>query len=169
MSSVLATAGVYYGIKKWLSKPVLKNTLALGALGVAITAPAYAMSESSVQQFASAMKRSANTQNIGQLSLLIDDNAVISITRKNKTTVLDKNAYLQLLQKSWAGAKDYHYDISISDVVITGNQARAQVKTVESWTKDNKKTTLTTLSRTTLQQDGKNIILIRAVSQLTLE
>lgn len=170
ISASLAVAGIYYGTKKWLKSPHFARTMgALGLAGVVVLAPAHAMSESVIQSFAQAMKTSANAQNIGQLSRLIDDNAVISITRQGKTSVLDKNAYLQLLQKSWAGSKDYHYDMVISDVVISGNQAKAQVKTTESWIKNGTKTTITTLSRATLQKDGQNFVLLRAVSQLTVE
>lgn len=170
VATALTLAGVYYGTKKWLKNPKVTHSLAtLGLTGVVASTPAYAMSESTVMQFASAMKTSANAQNIGQLSRLIDDNAVISITRQGKTTTLDKNAYLQLLQKSWAGSKNYRYDITISDVVVSGNQAKAQVKTTESWIKNDKKTTLTTVSRTTLQQSGANAVLLRSVSQLTVE
>lgn len=156
-----ALAGVYFGIKRPLG--------ALGVASVMATTPVYAMSESLVHNFAHAMKISANAQNIGQLSRLIDDNAVISITRQGRSTTLDKNAYLQLLQKSWAGSKDYRYDIIISDVVVSGSQAKAQVRTTESWLKDGKKITINTVSRATLQDNGKNAVLLRAVSQLTIE
>lgn len=159
---------------KKLGKAGLKNGLSntglLGLLGVAtITSPAFAISENSVQDFAVAMKVAANSQNIAQLARLIDDNAVISMTRQKKTTTLDKNAYLQLLQKSWAGASHYHYDIAISDVVVSGSQARATVKTVEVWVKDGKKTTLTTNARTTLQNGATGAVLLRSVSQITIE
>lgn len=162
--------GLYQAGKKLAKSGISTKTLGLGLIGVsAVTAPSHAMSESSVQAFANAMKTAANSQNIGQLSTLIDDNAVISLTRQGKTTTLDKNAYLQLLQKSWAGASNYHYTITISDVVISGNQARTQVATVESWVKDGKKTTLKTNSRTTLQNNGSNAVLLRAVSQISIE
>lgn len=169
-STTLAIIGVYYGAKQWFKNP--KVALAVGVMGlsgVMATVPAYAMSESAVQSFANAMKTSANAQNIGQLSVLIDDEAVISLTRQGNTATLDKNGYLQLLQKSWAGSKDYRYDIAISDVVVSGNQAKAQVKITESWVKNDKKTTITTVSRATLQDSGKNAVLLRAVSQVTVE
>lgn len=170
LSATLITTGVYYGTKKWLKNPIITRVFgALGVAGVMVSTPAYAMSESAVQNFAVAMKTSANAQNIGQLSRLIDDEVVISLTRQGKTATLDKNGYLQLLQKSWAGAKDYRYDIAISDVVISGNQAKAQVKTTESWIKDNKRTVITTTSRATLQDFGKNVVLLRAVSQVAVE
>lgn len=168
------TTGVWYGIKK-LTKQGVQGGFNVGKLGVLVGAlglvssPAYAMNESLVNTFASALSAAANGQNIGQVSQLIDDGAVISLTRQGKTATLDKNAYLQLLQKSWAGAKDYRYAITISDVVISGNQARAQVLTTETWTKDGKKTVITTTSRATLVHSGANALLLRAVSQVTVE
>lgn len=160
-------AGVY-GSKKWFKKPVFSK--ALGAFGVAVvaTAPAYA-TQDVVQSYATAMKASANAQNIGQIAKLIDDNAVISITRQGKTSTLDKNAYLQLLQKAWAGTTNYRYDITISDVLVSGEQTRATVSTVESWEKDGKKTVVSTTSKATLAKTGSDAILLRAVSQIAIE
>ena len=157
----------WQGFKK-MSRASTKAA-AIATASVAAVAPAYAISESAVQGFASAMNTAANNQNIGQISRLIDDEAVISLTRQGKTTTLDKNAYLQLLQKSWMGASNYRYNISISDVVVSGNQARAVVTTTETWEKDGKKTIFRTTSRTTLSQSGSNAILLRAVSQVTVE
>lgn len=158
---------VWQGLKK-MSRTSAKSAMVI-ATGATVVAPAYAISESSVQGFASAMNSAANNQNIGQISRLIDDEAVISLTRQGKTTTLDKNAYLQLLQKSWAGASNYRYNINISDIVVSGNQARAVVITTETWEKDGKKTTFRSTSRTTLSQSGSNAILLRAVSQITVE
>ncbi|MDO4451002.1 MAG: hypothetical protein Q4B79_08605 [Moraxella sp.] len=135
---------------------------------VAMVTPAYAISETSVQSFASSMNVAANSQNIGQVSRLIDDNAVISLTRKGNTATLDKNSYLQLLQKSWAGTSDYHYHISVNDVIITGNQARATIITTESWVKAGRKTTLVTHSKATLSEVDGKVLLLRAVSQVTV-
>ena len=127
------------------------------------------MSESAVQRFASHLNSAANAQNIGMVSRVIDDNAVISLTRKGSTITLDKNGYLQLLQKSWAGASDYRYDIHITDIVITGNQARANVITTESWMKDGRRITFKARSRATLSYVGGNAMLLRAVSHVTVE
>lgn len=164
----LALAGVY-GSKKWLKKPALGKVFGAFGMAVVATAPAHAITEGAVQGYATAMKTSANAQNIGQIAKLIDEEAVISITRQGKTSTLDKNAYLQLLQKSWAGATNYRYDITISDVVIADNQARAVVSTVESWEKDGQKISLTTSSKATLVQSGGSVILLRAVSQIAVE
>lgn len=142
----------------------------MAALGAAtlISAPAHAISESSVQAYAAAMNQAANSQNIGQISRLISDEVIISLTRNGKTANLDKNGYLQLLQKSWAKSDNYRYNIGISDVVITGNQARAQVETTETWTENGKPVKLITTSRATLSESGSNAVLIRSVSQVTI-
>lgn len=153
-------------VKRHKFFPVMSSMLLAGAV---MTAPAYAMSESAVQSFANSLNAAANAQNIGMVSRLIDDNAVISLTRKGNTTTLDKNGYLQLLQKSWAGASDYRYTINVTDVVVTGNQARANVITTESWTKDGRRTTFRTHSKATLSYIGGNAMLLRAVSQVTVE
>lgn len=146
--------------------PVIGSMLLAGAV---ITAPAYAMSESAVQEFASSLNTAANAQNIGMVSRLIDDNAVISLTRNGNTTTLDKNGYLQLLQKSWAEASDYRYSINVTDVVVAGSQARANVITTESWIKDGRRTTFRTHSKATLSYVSGNAMLLRAVSQVTVE
>ncbi|WP_066805592.1 hypothetical protein [Moraxella oblonga] len=161
-------AGVY-GSKKWLKKPMFGKVLSAFGVAVVATAPAYAINEQSMQAYAMSMKASANAQNISQIAKLIDDDAVISITRHGKTSTLDKNAYLQLLQKSWAGSTNYYYDITMSDVVVAGDQVRAVVNTVESWEKDGKKTTVNTTSKATLVQSGSDMTLLRAVSQIVIE
>ncbi len=138
------------------------------ASSILLASPAYAISEASVMNFANAMNRAANSQNIGQISRLIDDNAVISLTKQNKTMTLDKNGYLQLLQKSWANSTNYQYQIHISDIVISGGQARAQVSTTESWIKDGKKVTLNSNARTTLGDAGNDAVLLRSVMQITV-
>lgn len=164
----MTLAGVY-GSKKWLKKPMLSK--ALGVFGVAVmaTAPAHAVSEQSMQTYAVSMKASANAQNIGQIGKLIDDNAVISITRQGKTSTLDKNAYLQLLQKAWAGTTDYQYDIFVSDAVVSGEQVRATVSTVESWKKDGQEIVVKTVSKATLVEKGSDVVLLRAVSQIGIK
>lgn len=150
---------------------------ALGAQSL-ISTPAYAMSERDVTSFAATMRTAANSQNIGQISKLIADDAIISLSaddaiislsRNNKTTSLNKDGYLQMLQKSWAKATNYRYQISISDVVITGNQARAQVTTTETWTQAGKPVTIKTSSRATLSQLDGNTVLLRSVAQVTVD
>ena len=76
---------------------------------------------------------------------------------------------MQLLQKGWAESTHYHYTIYLNDVVISSDQARAQVVTTETWTnKDGKKVTLKSNSRATLVQSGNNAILLRMVSQISI-
>ncbi len=168
LTAAIGTLGKLSG--KNLSKGVGLG-LFIGALGVQslITTPAYAISEKDIGSYASAMTAAANNQNIAQISKLIADDAIISLSRNNKTTSLDKEGYLQLLQKSWAKASNYRYHINISDVVVTGNQARAQVTTTETWTQDGKPVKITTSSRATLSQSGANAVLLRSVAQVTVD
>ncbi len=145
--------------------------LFIGALGVQsfITTQAYAVSESDIRSYAAAMNAAANNQNIAQISQLIADDAIISLSRNNKSSSLDKEGYLQLLQKSWAKASGYRYEISVSNIVAAGNQARAQVTTTETWTQDGKKVTLKTSSRATFSQVGNKTVLLRSVAQVTVD
>lgn len=161
-------------IGKLTGKPLgrgLSLGLFVGALGVQslITAPAYAISESDIAQYATNMSSAANGQNIAQISRLIADDAIISLSRNGKTTSLDKEGYLQLLQRSWAKASNYRYRIDVTNVVVTGNQARAQVVTTETWTQDGKPVTIKTASRATLSQVGSNAVLLRSVAQVTVD
>lgn len=173
-----ATAGLLTAAIKGVSKLAGKSLgtkaslgLFAGALGVAtfVSMPAYAISESAVNQYAAAMNGAANNQNIGQVARLIADDAIISITSHGKNSSLDKNAYLQLLQKSWAKAKNYKYHISISDVVIAGGQARAQVVTTETWTEGTRTVKVVTSSRATLSQVNGQAVLLRSVAQVTVD
>ena len=72
------------------------TALATGASVVAVNAQAATMSEGLVQNYASSMKTAANNKNISQVSRLVSDDALISLSRKGKTTSLDKDAYLKL-------------------------------------------------------------------------
>ncbi|MDO5651302.1 MAG: hypothetical protein Q4G13_04100 [Moraxella sp.] len=153
---------------------VLKNRQKIfGALGVsalAIVAPAHAvMSEQAVRVYASAMQQAANSKNINQVARLISDDAVISLNRQGRgSSTLTKSNYLDLLQKSWAEASNYRYEIEVSDIVITADQARAQVSTMETWIKDGKPTTIRTSSRATLGINNNNAVLLRSVTQVTV-
>lgn len=145
--------------------------LFIGMIGVQslITTNAYAISEQDVSRYASSMSSAANAQNIAQISRLIADDAIISLSRGGKTTSLDKEGYLQLLQKSWATSSGYRYRINVADVVVTGNQARAQIVTTETWTQDGRPVTINTASRATFSQVGNNAVLLRSVSQVTVD
>ena len=144
------------------------TALATGASVVAVNAQAATMSEGLVQNYASSMKTAANNKNISQVSRLVSDDALISLSRKGKTTSLDKDAYLRLLQNSWNQTSNYRYDINIDNIVITGNQAKANVNTTESWVKDGNNVSFVTNSRVTLTLSTGNAILLRAVSQVTI-
>lgn len=135
---------------------------------VSITAQAATMTEDLVQSYAAAMKSSANNKSINQVARLVSDDALISLSRKGKSTSLDKDAYLKLLQNSWNDTSNYRYDISVDNVVITGNQAKANVTTNESWVKDGRNVSFVTTSRVTLTLSTGNAILLRAVSQVAI-
>ena len=161
-------------MKKFLSAQLLRRVLARAVLAAPmalfITTPSYAaIDEAKVQNYAAAMKQAANSKNIAKVDKLVSDDALISLSRRGKTTSLDKAAYLQLLQSSWNQTTNYHYDISITNIVTSGNQAKADVKTVESWVKDGQPTTLTTSARATLVSEGNSPMLLRAVAQVTIE
>jgi len=144
-------------------------TLAAVVGTVAINAQAATMNEGLVQNYAAAMKSAANSKSINQVATLVSDDALISLSRKGKSTSLDKNAYLKLLQDSWNQTSNYRYDISVDNIVITGSQAKANVKTVESWVKDGKNVSFVTTSRVTLTLSTGNAVLLRAVSQVTID
>ena len=135
---------------------------------VSISAQAATMTEALVQNYASAMKSSANSRNVSQVARLVSDDALISLSRKGKSTSLDKDAYLKLLQNSWNDTSNYRYDISVDNIVITGEQAKANVTTSESWVKDGQTVSFVTTSRVTLALSTGNAVLLRAVSQITI-
>lgn len=159
--------------KKGMLALIIKSASVIGIAGVvstiAISAQAATMNEGLVQSYASAMKSAANSKNISQVSGLVSDDALISLSRKGKSTSLDKDAYLRLLQNSWNQTSNYRYDISVDNVVITGSQAKANVKTVESWIKDGKNVSFVTTSRVTLTLSTGNAVLLRAVSQVSID
>ncbi len=136
---------------------------------VAVSAQAATMTEGLVQNYASAMKSAANSKSTNQVAALVSDDALISLSRRGKTTSLDKDGYLKLLQNSWNQTSNYRYDISVDNIVTTGSQAKANVKTVESWVKDGKSVSYVTTSRVTLTLSTGNAVLLRAVSQVTID
>lgn len=148
---------------------VLAPAAMVAAVSFAATSAQAAITESAVQSYASQMKQAANSKNISKISNLVADEALISLSRRGKTTSLDKPAYLKLLQDSWSQSSTYSYDITITNVVISGEQAKADVKTVETWVRDGQKRTMSTTSRATLKSDNNNAVLLRAVSQVSIE
>ena len=163
-------------MKRMLSKRMLALmlkgagvvTVAAAISAVAVQAQAATMTENLVENYASAMKAAANSQDINRVASLVSDDALISLSRRGKSTSLDKDGYLNLLQSSWNQTSNYQYDIQVADVVTSGTQAKANVSTVESWVKDGKKVTFVTNSRVTLTVATGNAVLLRAVSQVTI-
>jgi hypothetical protein len=160
-------------LDKGLLALLIKSASIIGiatvASTIAISAQAATMTEGLVQNYAAAMKSAANSKNINQVANLVSDDALISLSRKGKSTSLDKNAYLELLQSSWNQTSNYRYDISVDNIVTTGSQAKANVNTVESWVKDGKQVSFVTNSRVTLTLSTGNAVLLRAVSQVTID
>lgn len=139
------------------------------ASAFSVSVQAATMNESLVQNYSAAMKAAANSKNLSQVSRLVSDDALISLSRKGKSTSLDKEAYLKLLQTGWNQTSNYRYEISINNIVITGEQAKANVTTTESWVKDGQSVSFVTNSRVTLTVATGNAVLLRAVSQVTID
>jgi len=156
------------GLLALLVKSASVTAIVVAASTISINAQAATMTEDLVQNYAAAMKASANSQSINQVSRLVSDDALISLSRKGKSTSLDKDAYLKLLQNSWNDTSNYRYDISVENVVITGSQAKANVTTNESWVKDGRQVSFVTTSRVTLTLSTGNAVLLRAVSQVAI-
>ena len=159
--------------EKGLFALLIKSTsvvaLAAVASTFAVSAQAATMTDSLVQNYSSAMKSAANSKNINQVARLVSDDALISLSRKGKSTSLDKEAYLKLLQTGWNQTSNYRYEISINNIVTTGEQAKANVTTTESWVKDGQDVSFVTNSRVTLTVATGNAVLLRAVSQVTID
>lgn len=156
------------GLLALMIKSTSVAAIVAAASTITINAQAATMTEALVKNYAAAMKSSANSQNINQVARLVSDDALISLSRKGKTTSLDKEAYLKLLQNSWNDTSNYRYDISVDNIVITGGQAKANVITNESWVKDGQQVSFVTTSRVTLTLSTGNAVLLRAVSQVTI-
>lgn len=156
------------GLLALLIKSASVITLATVASSISISAQA-AMTEDLVQNYASAMKSAANSKNINQVASLVSEDALISLSRKGKSTSLDKAGYLNLLQTGWNQTSNYRYDITVGNVVTSGSQAKANVTTSESWVKDGQNVSFVTSSRVTLTLSTGNAVLLRAVSQVTID
>ena len=156
------------GLLALLLKGASVTAIAAVASTITISAQAATMTDALVQNYAAAMKTSANNQSINQVARLVSDDALISLSRKGKSTSLDKDAYLKLLQNSWNDTSNYNYDIDVDNIVITGDQARANVTTKESWMKEGQQVSFVTTSRVTLTVSTGNAVLLRAVSQVVI-
>lgn len=127
------------------------------------------ITEADLQTFARQMAAAANAKNTAQVSRLIDNDVLIAVTRKGKSGTLNKQSYLNLLQTNWAKTGAYSYSIRIDNVVTSGDQARANVQTIETLTEDGKPTKLVTDSRATFNKGATGVVLTRSISQLTIE
>ena len=156
------------GLLALLMKSASVTAIMAAGSTMTISAQAATMTESLVQNYVAAMKSAANSQNTNQVARLVSDDALISMSRKGKSTSLDKDAYLKLLQNSWSNTSNYRYDINVDNIVITGDQAKANVTTNESWVKDGQKVSFVTTSRVTLTLSTGNAVLLRAVSQVAI-
>lgn len=156
------------GLLALLMKSASVTAIVAAASTMTISAQAATMTEALVQNYATAMKSAANSQSLNQVARLVSDDALISMSRKGKSTSLDKDAYLKLLQNSWSNTSNYRYDINVDNIVITGEQAKANVITNESWVKDGQKVSFVTTSRVTLTLSTGNAVLLRAVSQVAI-
>lgn len=176
----------YADIKLWaqaMTKRLKKAATAIGVgvagllplaggfvAAVAPTASAQAaVSTVDINQFAASMTNAANSKNIAQVSRLVSDDALISVSRKGKTSTLDKASYVNLLQSNWSKTGQYRYDITVSNVVLMGNQAKADVVTTEILTEKGVTMRLVTTSRTTFTETPNGLVLSRAICQLTIE
>ena len=156
------------GLLALLMKSASVTAIVAAASTMTISAQAATMTEALVQNYATAMKSAANSQSLNQVARLVSDDALISMSRKGKSTSLDKDAYLKLLQNSWSNTSNYRYDINVDNIVITGEQAKANVTTNESWVKDGQKVSFVATSRVTLTLSTGNAVLLRAVSQVAI-
>ena len=156
------------GLLALLMKSASVTAIVAAASTMTISAQAATMTEALVQNYATAMKSAANSQSLNQVARLVSDDALISMSRKGKSTSLDKDAYLKLLQNSWSNTSNYRYDINVDNIVITGEQAKANVTTNESWVKDGQKVSFVTTSRVTLTLSTGNAVLLRAVSLVAI-
>lgn len=149
-------------------KPIFAKALLIASIALPFSAQA-TISESELQQFVAQMTGAANAKNINQVSRLVADDALISVSRKGKTSTLNKSMYLNLLQNNWSKAITYRYSMSLSNVVTVGNQVKADIVTTEFITEKNQVVQLVTTSRATLAEAGSGVVLSRAISELAIE
>lgn len=151
----------------------VKSKLWLGlVMATSLTVPTLANAEITqrdIDNYGTAMAAAANAKSISRVASLVADDALISVSRKGKTTTLNKSNYLNLLQNNWSKATQYGYDIQLNNVVISGNHAKADAITTEVIVENNVTTRLVTTSRITFAESGNLVLLSRAISQLVIE
>lgn len=158
-------------IAKTPAKVSTKWLVSLGVMvGLSISNIANAeITQREIDNFGTAMMAAANAKSMSRVSSLIADDALISVSRKGKTSTLNKSNYLNLLQNNWSKATQYGYDIQINNVVVTGNHAKADAITTEVIVENNVTTRLVTTSRITFTESADTVLLSRAISQLVIE
>ena len=151
----------------------VKSKLWLGlVIATSLTVPTLANAEITqrdIDNYGTAMAAAANAKSISRVASLVADDALISVSRKGKTTTLNKSNYLNLLQNNWSKATRYGYDIQLNNVVFSGNHAKADAITTEVIVENNLTTRLVTTSRITFAESGNSVLLSRAISQLVIE
>ncbi len=151
----------------------VRSKLWLGlVIATSLTVPTLANAEITqrdIDNYGTAMAAAANAKSISRVASLVADDALISVSRKGKTTTLNKSNYLNLLQNNWSKATRYGYDIQLNNVVSSGNHAKADAITTEVIVENNLTTRLVTTSRITFAESGNSVLLSRAISQLVIE
>lgn len=150
------------------ARAALLASVAFGMLANSTMAQAQ-ISENDLTQFVATMTVAANSKNINQIGRLVADDALISVSRKGKTSTLSKSSYLNLLQNNWSKSTAYHYSMNISNVVFMGNQVKADVVTNEVINEQGHNVRLVTTSRATFSEANNGVVLSRAISQLAIE
>lgn len=133
-----------------------------------MTSKVYAMNVQAVNHYGEKMREAATSQNIHKMSQLLSDDMLVSMTKGNKTTTLNKRAYLDLIATSWAGASGYRYQLELNDVVTTPEGAKANLHSIETWHKDGQNTTFENKARITLIEEGGQIKMTRAISTISV-
>ncbi len=169
ISKRFSKTAVAVGIGLAALLPIAGGVMVATTLATVSTKAQAAVTDADLKQFAKSMNSAANSKNIGQVARLISDDALISVSRKGKTSTLDKTSYLSLLQNNWSKASQYRYDIAVTNVVMMGNQAKADVVTTEVLTENGVSMRLVTTSRTTFTETANGLVLSRAICQLTIE
>lgn len=150
-------------------KPLaLASTLLVG-LVTASQAQVAPITENDIQNYAVKMTAAANAKSVSQVSRMVSDDALISVTRKGRVSTLNKASYLNLLQLNWSKTTVYSYQMRVNNVVATGNQAKANIQTIEVLNEGGVMTRLVTDSRATFTKSESGLVLSRAISQLTIE
>lgn len=156
-------------VGKMRTKLALK-VLVGAVVGLSLSNAANAdITQREIDNFGVAMMAAANAKSTTRVANLVADDALISVSRKGKSSTLNKSNYLNLLQNNWSKASNYGYDIQLNNVVISGSHAKADAITTEVIVENNITTRLVTTSRITFIESENSVLLSRAISQLVIE